>query len=160
MEGYKKKVIALLSEYHKREAQIKLLEIEYHAMEQLTPGVCAVRYEQVSAHTNKISSAVENEVAHLESLLEQLNALNEKLILLRLTNQKIDLILESMTAPYSNLLRLRYVENQSWYKVCRACPGYAEEYVRGVLNEKALTMFASLYYPEVNQVGLFDVHER
>lgn len=155
MEGYKKKVIALLGEYHKREAQIKLLEIEYRAIEQLTPGVQAVSYEQASAHTNKITSAVENEVAHLEAIPEQLIALNEKIVLLRLTNQKIDLILESMAAPYNNLLRLRYVENQSWYKVCRACPGYAEEYLRKELSEKALLMFASLYYPEYNRIGLF-----
>ena len=59
LKKYKEEAIALLGEYHKREAQIKLLEIEYQAMEQLTPGVRAVSYDQVSAHTNKIASPVE-----------------------------------------------------------------------------------------------------
>ena len=35
MEAYKQKAIVLLGEYHKREAQVKLLKIEYQALEQL-----------------------------------------------------------------------------------------------------------------------------
>ena len=62
LKKYKEEAIALLGEYHKREAQIRLLEVEYQAMEQLTPGVCAVSYDQVNAHTNKIASPVEGAV--------------------------------------------------------------------------------------------------
>ena len=89
MEGYKKKAIVLLGEYHQREAQIKLLEVEYQAMEQLAPSISAVNYDQISAHTNKISSMVESEVARIENLPEQLKELNEKIVLLRLKNVKI-----------------------------------------------------------------------
>ena len=59
MEAYKQKAIVLLGEYHKREAQVKLLKIECQALEQLAPGVSAVSYDQMAAHTNKVASMVE-----------------------------------------------------------------------------------------------------
>jgi len=148
VEGYKKKAIVLLGEYHKREAQAKLLEMEYQAMEQLAPGVSAVSYDQMSAHTNKVSSMVENEVARLENLPDQLKELNEKIVLLRLKNQQIDIVLDAMSEPYKSLLRLRYIDRKPWAIVCQACKGYSEEHVRGYFNDKALHMFSNLYYSE------------
>lgn len=153
MEGYKKKAIVLLGEYHKREAQIKLLEIEYQAMEQLTPGVSAVSYDQVSAYTNKISSMVESEIARLESLPDQLKELNEKIVLLRLKNQQIDIVLDAMPEPYKSLLRLRYIDRKPWTIVCQKCVGYSEKYIRGYFKDKALEMFINLYYPEKHFCG-------
>ena len=72
MEAYKQKAIVLLGEYHKREAQVKLLKIECQALEQLAPGVSAVSYDQMAAHTNKVASMVEGEVQRIEQLPEQL----------------------------------------------------------------------------------------
>ena len=153
MEGYKKKAIVLLGEYHKREVQIKLLEIEYQAMEQLVPGVSALSYDQMSAHTNKVSSMVENGVARLESLPDQLKELKEKIVLLRLKNQQIDIVLEDMSEPYQSLLRLRYVDKKPWIVVCQNCKGYSEKYIRGYFKDKALDMFINSYYPEKHFCG-------
>ena len=146
MEGYKKKAIVLLGEYRQREAQIRLLEVEYQAMEQLMPGVSAVSYDQINAHTNKISSMVETEMVRLENLPDQLKELHEKIVLLRLKNQQIDIVLNAMPEPYKSLLQFRYIKKKPWTKVCQKCVGYTEEHVRGYLKNKALEMFISLYY--------------
>lgn len=156
LKEYKKKALVLLGEYHKREAQIKLLEVEYQAMEQLMPGVSAVSYDRVSAHTNKISSAVEGAVQRIEQLPEQLEKIQRQITFLELQNKKIDVILESLTDPYRSLLRWKYIELLPWVSVYQKCAGYSEDYVRKNLNTRALQMFVSLYYPETNQVGLFD----
>jgi len=155
VEGYKKKAIVLLGEYHKREAQIKLLEIEYQAMEQLTPGVSAVSYDQMSAHTNKISSMVEGEVQRIEQLPADLAKIRKQIIWLKMQNQKIDIALEAIQQPYKTILQQKYIELYPWVRVYQMCPGYSEEYIRGELKHKALEMFISLYYPEVNNTGLF-----
>lgn len=155
MEGYKKKAIVLLGEYHKREARIKLLEIEYQAMEQLTPGVSAVSYDQVSAHTNKISSMVEGEVQRIEQLPADLAKIRKQIVWLKMQNQKIDIALDAMTEPYKTILKQKYIELFPWIRVYPMCKGYSEEYIRGDLNDKALMMFISLYYSEVNNTELF-----
>ena len=152
LKKYKEDAIALLGEYHKREAQVRLLEVEYRAMEQLTPGVRAVSYDQVSAHTNKIVSPVENQVLRLP---DDLDRIRRRIVLLKLQNQKIDVVLSAMTEPYRSLIQLRYIDMQPWTLVYPKCSGYSEEYVRGELNDKALNMFVSVYYPETNHVGLF-----
>ncbi len=152
LKKYKEEAIALLGEYHKREAQIRLLEVEYQAMEQLMPGVRAVSYDQVSAHTNKIVSPVENQVLRLP---DDLDRIRRQIVLLKLQNKKIDVVLSAMTEPYRSLIQLRYMDMQPWTLVYPKCSGYSEEYVRGELNDKALNMFVSIYYPETNHVGLF-----
>lgn len=152
LKKYKEEAIALLGEYHKREAQIRLLEVEYQAMEQLTPGVSAVSYDQVSAHTNKIVSPVENQVLRPP---DDLDRIRKRIVWLKLQNQKIDVVLSAMTEPYRSLIQLRYIDMQPWMLVYPKCSGYSEEYVRGELNDKALNMFVSIYYPETNHVGLF-----
>lgn len=155
LKKYKEEVIALLGEYHKREAQIRLLEVEYQAMEQLTPGVRAVSYDQVSAHTNKIVSPVEGAVQSIEQLPEDLEKIRKQIIWMQTQNRKIDVVLSAMTEPYRSLIQLRYIDMQPWTLVYPKCSGYSEEYVRGELNDKALNMFVSVYYPETNHVGLF-----
>lgn len=155
LKKYKEEAIALLGEYHKREAQIRLLEVEYQAMEQLTPCVSAVSYDQVGAHTNKISSPVEGAVQRAEKLPDDLTRIRKRIVWLRLQNQKIDVVLSAMTEPYRSLIQLRYMDMQPWTLVYPKCSGYSEEYVRGELNDKALGMFVSVYYPETNHVGLF-----
>ena len=155
LKKYKEEAIALLREYHKREAQIRLLEVEYQAMEQLTPGVRAVSYDQVSAHTNRISSPVEGAVQQAEKLPDDLDRIRRRIVWLKLQNQKIDVVLSAMTEPYRSLIQLRYIDMQPWTLVYPKCSGYSEEYVRGELNDKALNMFVSVYYPETNHVGLF-----
>lgn len=155
LKEYKKKALVLLGEYHKREAQIKLLEVEYQAMEQLMPGVSAVSYDQVSAHTNKISSPVEGTVQRIEQLPDDLDRIRKRIVWLKLQNQKVDVVLSAMTEPYRSLIQLRYMDMQPWTLVYPKCSGYSEEYVRGELNDKALNMFVSVYYPETNHVGLF-----
>lgn len=155
LKKYKEEAIALLREYHKREAQIRLLEVEYQAMEQLTPGVRAVSYDQVGAHTNKISSPVEGAVQRAEKLPDDLARIRKRIVWLKLQNQKIDVVLYAMTEPYRSLIQLRYIDMQPWMLVYPKCSGYSEEYVRGELNDKALNMFVSIYYPETNHVGLF-----
>lgn len=155
LKKYKEEAIALLGEYHKREAQIRLLEVEYQAMEQLTPGVRAVSYDQVSAHTNKISSPVEGAVQQAEKLPDDLDRIRRRIVWLKLQNQKIDVVLSAMTEPYRSLIQLRYMDMQPWTLVYLKCSGYSEEYARGELNDKALNMFVSIYYPETNHVGLF-----
>ena len=155
LKKYKEEAIALLREYHKREAQIRLLEVEYQAMEQLTPDVSAVSYDQVSAHTNKIVSPVEGAVQRAEKLPDDLARIRKRIVWLKLQNQKIDVVLSAMTEPYRSLIQLRYMDMQPWTLVYPKCSGYSEEYVRGELNDKALNMFVSIYYPETNHVGLF-----
>lgn len=155
LKKYKEEAIALLGEYHKREAQIRLLEVEYQAMEQLTPGVRAVSYDQVNAHTNKIASPVEGAVQRAEKLPDDLARIRKRIVWLKLQNQKIDVVLSAMTEPYRSLIQLRYMDMQPWTLVYPKCSGYSEEYVRGELNDKALNMFVSIYYPETNHVGLF-----
>lgn len=155
LKEYKKKALVLLGEYHKREAQIKLLEVEYQAMEQLMPGVSAVSYDQVSAHTNKISSPVEGAVQRIEQLPENLAKIRKQIVWMQTQNQKVDVVLSAMTEPYRSLIQLRYMDMQPWTLVYPKCSGYSEEYVRGELNDKALNMFVSVYYPETNHVGLF-----
>ena len=155
LKKYKEEAIALLGEYHKREAQIRLLEVEYQAMEQLTPGVRAVSYDQVSAHSNKISTQVEGAVQREEKMTDDLARIRKRIVWLKLQNQKIDVVLYAMTEPYRSLIQLRYMDMQPWMLVYPKCSGYSEEYVRGELNDKALNMFVSVYYPETNHVGLF-----
>lgn len=155
MEAYKQKAIVLLGEYHKREAQMKLLKIECQALEQLAPGVSAVNYDQMSAHTNKVASMVEGEVQRIEQLPEQLAKLQRQITWLELQNKKVDVILESLSEPYQSLLKWKYIELLPWVMVYQRCAGYSEDYVRKNLNVRALQMFISLYYPETNQVGLF-----
>lgn len=155
LKKYKEEAIALLGEYHKREAQVRLLEVEYQAMEQLTPGVSAVSYDQVNAHTNKIVSPVEGAVQRAEKLPDDLDRIRKRIVWLKLQNQKIDVVLSAMTEPYRSLIQLRYMDMQPWTLVYPKCSGYSEEYVRGELNDKALNMFVSIYYPETNHVGLF-----
>lgn len=155
LKKYKEEAIALLGEYHKREAQVRLLEVEYQAMEQLTPGVSAVSYDQVNAHTNKIVSPVEGAVQRAEKLPDDLDRIRKRIVWLKLQNQKIDVVLSAMTEPYRSLIQLRYMDMQPWTLVYPKCSGYSEEYVRGELNDKALNMFVSVYYPETNHVGLF-----
>lgn len=155
MEGYKKKAIMLLGEYHKREAQIKLLEIEYQAMEQLTPGVSALSYDQMSAHTNKVSSPVESAVQNIERLPEDLAKIRKQIIWMRAQNRKIDIVLDAMTEPYRTIAKLKYIELLPWIRVYEKCPGYSEEYIRGELKNRTIDMFISLYYPETNAIGLF-----
>lgn len=155
LKEYKKKALVLLGEYHKREAQIKLLEVEYQAMEQLMPGVSAVSYDHVSAHTNKIVSPVEGAVQRAEKLPDDLDRIRKRIVWLKLQNQKVDVVLSAMTEPYRSLIQLRYMDMQPWTLVYPKCSGYSEEYVRGELNDKALNMFVSVYYPETNHVGLF-----
>ena len=125
-----------------------MLEMEYQAMEQLAPGVSAVSYDQMSAHTNKVSSMVENEVARLENLPDQLKELNEKIVLLRLKNQQIDIVLDAMQEPYKSLLRIRYIDRKPWAVVCQKCVGYSEKYIRGYFKEKALEIFVNMFYSE------------
>lgn len=156
LEAYKKKAIDLLGSYRKRETAIRLLQVELQAMEQLAPSIGAVSYQQMAAHTNKVSKPTEGEVLRREQRPQQLEDLRNKIVLLRLQNQKIDLILESLADPYRTLLRLKYVKALPWAVVCQQCTGYSEDYVRKNLNARALQMFVSLYYPETNQVGLFD----
>lgn len=155
MKKYKEEAIALLGGYHKRETQIKLLEAEYQAMEQLTPGVSAVNYKQIGAHTNKIASPVEGAVQQAEKLPDDLDRIRKRIAWLKLQNQKVDVVLSAMTEPYRSLIQLRYMDMKPWALVYPKCSGYSEEYVRGILNDKALTMFVSVYYPETNHVGLF-----
>jgi len=155
MEAYKQKAIVLLGEYHKREAQVKLLKIEYQALEELTPGVSAVNYNQIAAHTNKVASMVEGEVQRIEQLPEQLAKIQRQITWLKMQNRKIDAVLESLSDPYRSLLKLKYIELLPWVSVHQRCTGYSEDYVRKNLNTRALQMFISLYYPETNQVGLF-----
>lgn len=155
LKKYKEEAIVLLGEYHKREAQIRLLEVEYQAMEQLTPGVSAVSYDQVNAHTNKIVSPVEGAVQRAEKLQDDLDRIRKRIVWLKLQNQKIDVVLSAMTEPYRSLIQLRYIDMKPWKLVCPRCAGYSEEYVRKELSEKALLMFISLYYPETNMIGLF-----
>ncbi len=155
MEGYRQKAIVLLGEYHKREAQVKLLKIEYQALEQLAPGVSAVSYDQMAVHTNKVASMVEGEVQRIEQLPEQLAKLQRQITWLELQNKKVDVILESLSELYRSLLKWKYIELLPWVMVYQRCAGYSEDYVRKNLNVRALQMFISLYYPETNQVGLF-----
>ena len=155
MEGYKKKAIMLLGEYHKREAQIKLLEIEYQAMEQLVPGVSALSYDQMSAHTNKVSSPVESAVQNIERLPEDLAKIRKQIIWMQTQNRKIDIALDAMTEPYRTIARLKYIELLPWIRVYEKCPGYSEEYIRGELRNRTIDMFISLYYLETNAIGLF-----
>lgn len=155
LKKYKEEAVVLLGGYHKREAQIRLLEVEYQAMEQLTPGVSAVNYKQISAHTNKVASPVEGAVQQAEKLPDDLDRIRRRIVWLKLQNQKIDVVLSAMTEPYQSLIKLRYIDMQPWTLVCPKCYGYSEEYVRGELNDKALNMFVSVYYPETNHVGLF-----
>lgn len=155
LKKYKEEAIVLLGEYHKREAQIRLLEVEYQAMEQLTPGVSVVSYDQVNAHTNKIVSPVEGAVQRAEKLQDDLDRIRKRIVWLKLQNQKIDVVLSAMTEPYRSLIQLRYIDMKPWTLVCPRCSGYSEEYVRKELSEKALLMFISLYYPETNMIGLF-----
>ena len=86
MEAYKQKAIVLLGEYHKREAQVKLLKIECQALEEMLPGVSAVNYDQMAAHTNKVASMVEGEVQRIEQLPEQLAKLQRQITWLELQN--------------------------------------------------------------------------
>lgn len=155
MEAYKQKVIMLLGEYHKRETQIKLLKVEYQALEQLTPSVSAVSYDQIAAQTNKVTSMVECEMQRMEQFPEQLSKIQEQIIRLELQNKKVDVILEALSEPYQSLLKWKYIELLPWSSVYQRCRGYSEDYVRKDLNVKALQMFISLCYPETNQVGLF-----
>lgn len=155
LKEYKKKALVLLGEYHKREAQIKLLEVEYRAMEQLMPGVSAVNYDQVSAHTNKISSPVEGAVQRIEQLPEDLAKIRKQIIWMQAQNRKVDIVLDAMTEPCRTVVQLKYIELLPWIQVYPKCAGYSEEYIRKELSEKALLMFISLYYPETNRIGLF-----
>lgn len=156
MEGYKKKAIVLLGEYHKREVQIKLLEIEYQAMEQLVPGVSALSYDQMSVHTNKVSSPVESAVQNIERLPEDLAKIRKQIIWMQTQNRKIDITLDAMTEPYRTIAKLKYIELLPWIRVYEKCPGYSEEYIRGELRNRTIDMFISLYYPEANAIGLFE----
>ena len=155
MERYKKKAIVLLGEYHKREVQIKLLEVECQAMEQLVPGVSALSYDQMSAHTNKVSSPVESAVQNIERLPEDLAKIRKQIIWMQTQNRKIDITLDAMTEPCRTVVKLKYMELLPWIQVYPKCAGYSEEYIRKELSEKALLMFISLYYPETNRIGLF-----
>lgn len=155
LKKYKEKALVLLGEYHKREAQIQLLEVEYKAMEQLLPGVNAVSYDRIGAHTNKISSAVEGEVQRMEQLPDELVKIRKQIVWMRTQNQKVDIVLAAMTEPYRTVIQLKYIELLPWIRVYPKCAGYSEEYVRKELSEKSLLMFISLYYPETNQIGLF-----
>lgn len=155
LKKYKKEAVVLLGGYHKRETQIRLLEVEYQAMEQLTPGVSAVNYKQLSAHANKVASPVEGAVQSIEQLPEDLAKIRKQIIWMQTQNRKIDVVLSAMTEPYRSLIRLRYMDMKPWTLVYPKCSGYSEDYVRKNLNERALQMFISLYYPETNQVGLF-----
>ena len=81
--------------------------------------------------------------------------IRKRIVWLKLQNQKIDVVLYAMTEPYRSLIQLRYMDMQPWTLVYLKCSGYSEEYVRGELNDKALNVFVSIYYPETNHVGLF-----
>lgn len=155
LKEYKRKALMLLGEYHKREAQIKLLEVEYKAMEQLTPGISAVSYDGISAHTNKVSSPVEGLVQEIEHLPEDLAKIRKQIIWMQTQNRKIDITLDAMTEPYRTIARLKYIELLPWIRVYEKCPGYSEEYIRGELKNRTIDMFISLYYLETNAIGLF-----
>lgn len=159
LEEYKQKATILLGEYHKREAQIKLLQIEYQALEQLKPGISAVSYDQISARTNKVSSSVESEVERIEHLPEDLAKIQKQIVLLRMQNQKVDVILETIVEPFRSVLKIKYIDLLPWIRVYPKCFGYSEDYVRGEMKDRALVMFISLYYPEINNVGLFEYNE-
>ncbi len=138
----KAEAIELLSGYHQRQSQIRLLRLEADALAQLPPTVPAAVYNNVATANGSHSSSVE----HIAQKREQQCAdLHKQITQLEGLNHKIDAVLAEITEPYHSILHCKYIKQQTWRSVAEQCVGYSFDYLRKELNHKALGLFVGLW---------------
>lgn len=149
IEACRRKAIGILKAYNDNKVQIGMLQSQIKEISSRTDvGSMAVSYDQpAGGQTNKVSSTVE---AVLISKEQQIEQLSNRLAMLQGQVERIDIALSNMPYAQRTLLRLRYIDRQTWRQISTGLD-YSEEYLRKQLQRGAIATLTEHLFPAVKE---------
>lgn len=149
IEACRRKAIGILKAYNDNKVQIGMLQSQIKEISSRTDvGSMAVSYDQpAGGQTNKVSSTVE---AVLISKEQQIEQLSNRLAMLQGQVERIDIALSNMPYAQRTLLRLRYIDRQTWRQIATGLD-YSEEYLRKQLQRGAIATLTEHLFPAVKE---------
>lgn len=130
-----KKVEAMLYNYKKTKAEIKILTRQLEILENNYMGTGAISYDEKTQSTNKFNSSVENEVIKRE---KDIQGLKNKIRLKEIEIENIDDVLNTLNDREAYVIREYYINKRLLKVICdeiHVNENYSSDYKSRIVNK-------------------------
>ena len=130
-----KKVEAMLYNYKKTKAEIKILTRQLEILENNYMGTGAISYDEKTQSTNKFNSSVENEVIKREKDIQELK---NKIRLTEIEIENIDDVLNTLNDREAYVIREYYINKRLLKVICdeiHVNENYSSDYKSRIVNK-------------------------
>ena len=143
------KVIKALAAYNSNKAKLKMLDRELANLDKLVNANMAIKYDEYRPKEKRQQSVVERDLVSIE---EKRGLIQNEIVRLTGEIERIDILLENVPERIKVILKMKYIEDQTWVAVSMRL-GYTPEYTRKELKDQALkTAYELLFSTEAERI--------
>ena len=128
------KVIKALAAYNVNKAKLRMLDRELANLDKMMNANMAIKYDEYRPKEKRQQSVVERDLVSIE---EKRGLIQNEIVRLTGEIERIDILLENVPERIKVILRMKYIEDQTWVAVSMRL-GYSAEYTRKNLKDRAL----------------------
>ena len=130
------KVIKALAAYNGNKAKVKMLDRELANLDKMMNANMAIKYDEYRPKEKRQMSVVERDLVSIE---EKRGLIQNEIVRLTGEIERIDILLESVPERLRIVLKMKYIEQETWVAVSMRLD-YSPEYTRKELKRQALEM--------------------